>query len=121
MAEEVINGALLQSIKLRLLGVTDTVQDALILDLIADAQSQIMSYINQDGATTLTEVPAALNWVTKDLVIKAYNRIGDEGKSSSGEGNVSASWIETNLSQYSDSLDAYRLSSLRKRPGMRFV
>jgi len=111
--------AILDSVKLRI-GLTDTVQDELLSDLIEDATARVLTYINQDGIVNQT-VPDTVAWVIKDVVVKMYNRVGDEGKKSSGEGNVSNSWEAIDLSQYADALDVYRESSQSRRPGMRFV
>lgn len=111
--------ALLDSIKLRI-GIEDTMQDDLLSELIEDATARVLAYINQDGVVNQT-VPTAVTWVIKDIVVKLYNRIGDEGKKSSGEGNVSNSWETIDLSHYADALDVYRESSQSRRPGMRFV
>ena len=111
--------AILDSVKLRI-GLNDTVQDNLLSDLIEDATARVLTYINQDGVVNQA-VPDAVAWVTKDIVVKMYNRVGDEGKKSSGEGNVSNSWEAIDLSQYADALDVYRESSQSRRPGMRFV
>lgn len=110
---------LLDSIKLRI-GIEDTMQDNLLSELIDDATARVLTYINQDGVVNQT-VPTAVTWVIKDIVVKLYNRIGDEGKKSSGEGNVSNSWETIDLSKYADALDVYRESSQSRRPGMRFV
>ncbi|MDN2452527.1 phage head-tail connector protein [Lactobacillus sp. UCMA15818] len=110
----------LSSIKLRV-GISDTVQDGLLNDLITDAQDRIVSYINQDGNAGLVALPSGTDWIVKDIVIKMYNRIGDEGKTSSGESDISNSWESIDLSEYANSLDQYRKSSLRRRSGMRFV
>lgn len=110
----------LSSVKLRI-GISDTVQDSLLSDLITDAQDRIMSYINQDGDIGISVLPSGTDWIVKDIVIKMYNRIGDEGKTSSGESDISNSWESIDLSEYANSLDQYRKSSLRRRSGMRFV
>lgn len=117
--EEPKENALLTSIKLRI-GIEDTKQDALLLDLIEDASSRVLAYINQDGPTT-DDLPSSLGWVVKAVTIEMFNRIGDEGKQSGTEGNVSNTWAAIDLSQYADALDQYRSSSQRRRPGMRFV
>ena len=111
--------AILDSIKLRI-GLTDTIQDDLLNDLIDDATARVFTYINQDGIVNQT-VPDSVAWVIKDIVVKMYNRIGDEGKQSGTEGNVSNTWESIDLSQYADALDVYRESSQSRRPGMRFV
>ena len=110
---------LLDSVKLRI-GLNDTQQDELLNDIIEDATARVMAYINQDGVTAQT-LPEAVFWVVKDVVVKMFNRIGDEGKQSGTEGSVSNTWQEIDLSQYADALDIYRASSQRRRAGMRFV
>jgi len=112
--------ALLDSIKLRI-GIEDAKQDNLINDIIADVQARVLAYINQDGFIQ-PELPNSLDFVIKDVTIRIYNKIGDEGKESSSEGNVSNTWETTaNLSDYSDVLDVYRKSYKRRSAGMRFV
>jgi len=111
--------AVLDSVKLRI-GLADTVQDDLLSDLIEDATARVLTYINQDGVVNQT-VPDSVAWVIKDIVVKMYNRIGDEGKQSGTEGNVSNTWETIDLSKYADALDVYRESSQSRRPGMRFV
>jgi len=112
--------ALLDSIKLRI-GIEDTKQDALLTDIIADVQARVLAYINQDGFIQ-PELPISLDFVIKDVTIRIYNKIGDEGKESSSEGNVSNTWeTPADLSEYSDVLDVYRKSYKRRSAGMRFV
>lgn len=112
--------ALLDSVKLRI-GIEDAKQDDLITDIIADVQARVLAYINQDGVAQ-SALPAGLDFVIKDITIRIYNKIGDEGKESSSEGNVSNSWETTaDLSDYSDVLDVYRKSYRRRNPGTRFV
>jgi len=110
---------ILDSVKLRI-GLADTMQDNLLNDLIDDATARVLTYINQDGIANQT-VPDSVTWVIKDIVVKMYNRIGDEGKQSGTEGNVSNTWEAIDLSKYADALDVYRESSQSRRPGMRFV
>ena len=111
--------AILDSVKLRI-GLADTVQDDLLNDLIEDATARVLTYINRDGIVNQT-VPDSVAWVIKDIVVKMYNRIGDEGKQSGTEGNVSNTWESIDLSQYADALDVYRESSQSRRSGMRFI
>lgn len=111
--------AILDSVRLRI-GLADTVQDDLLSDLIEDSTARVLTYINQDGIVNQT-VPDSVAWVIKDIVVKMYNRIGDEGKTASGEGNVSNTWETIDLSKYAGALDVYLESSQSRRPGMRFV
>lgn len=111
---------LLDSIKLRI-GIEDTKQDALLTDIIADVQAHVLAYINQDGFVQ-PKLPSSLDFVIKDVTIRIYNKIGDEGKESSSEGNVSNTWdTPADLSEYADVLDVYRKSYKRRSAGMRFV
>lgn len=119
MAGSDTNADIIASVKLRV-GINDTLQDGLLNDLIGDVKARVLSYINQDGVTTQT-VPEAVTWVIKDVVVKMYNRLGDEGKTSSEEGNVSNTWETIDLSKYSDALDVYRGSMQSRRAGLRFV
>ncbi|WP_338230741.1 phage head-tail connector protein [Lactiplantibacillus paraxiangfangensis] len=109
----------LKSCKLRI-GIDDDTQDNLLNDLIKDATDRVLAYVNQDGKVA-SELPTAVIWVIKDVTVKMFNRIGDEGKTASGEGNVSNTWADIDLSQYADALDPYRKSSMRRRPGMWFI
>lgn len=109
----------LKSCKLRI-GIDDATQDSLLKELISDASDRVLAYMNQDGRLVET-LPTAIIWVIKDVTVKMFNRIGDEGKTASGEGNVSSTWQDIDLSQYADALDPYRKSSLRRRPGMVFI
>lgn len=111
---------LLDSIKLRI-GIEDNKQDNLINDIVADVQARVLAYINQDGVVQ-SALPEGLDFVIKDIAIRIYNKIGDEGKEASSEGNVSNTWdTPDDLSEYSDVLDVYRKSYKRRGAGMRFV
>jgi len=110
---------ILDAIKLRI-GIKDTVQDDLINELISDAQARVLAYINQDGAVNST-LPATLDYIVKDIVVRMYNAIGDEGKKSSSEGEVSNQWLTIDLSEWASDLDIYRDSFKRRRGGFRFL
>lgn len=95
--------------KLKLyLGITDNAQDDLLELLIEDCRSRVNSYINQDGVTTVT-LPESLSWIIRELTIQRFNRIGDEGKTSSSESDVSSSWRDDDLAEYFRYLDPIRV------------
>lgn len=96
----------LDKIKL-LLGITDDKQDDLINLIQEDTQARLISYINQDGASLKT-VPNDLSWVVRELVIQRFNRIGDEGKKSSTESDVTTTWNTDDLVQYDVYFKQYR-------------
>ncbi|MEG2294864.1 MAG: phage head-tail connector protein [Carnobacterium sp.] len=85
----------------------DLLQDIVIKQLIDDAKSNILAYVNrykpQDDQ--LTDYPLSIEWVLRGVVIKLYNRLGDEGKKSSGEEGLSSTWDDSLLSDYQHALD----------------
>lgn len=109
----------LEAVKLRI-GLTDNDQDGLITELISDARSRVLAYINQDGGIH-HDLPDNLDYIIKEIAVRMYNAIGDEGKKSSSEGEISNTWNIIDLSEYADALDIYRDNFKRRRPGMRFV
>jgi len=66
----------------RRLGIADDSQDDLLMDLLADANAMILTYIRRDL------LPAALYPAQCQLAVILYNRIGTEGESSRTEGGV---------------------------------
>ncbi len=68
----------------RRLGITGTAKDALLMDLIEDAQTFALSY------TGLRDLPASEDGAVTELASVAYNRLGAEGESAHSEGGVSA-------------------------------
>lgn len=90
-----------------LLGISDTLQDELIQLLLDDSEERLTSYINQDGKSDIT-FPNALSWILRELTIRRFNRIGDEGKKSSSESDVSITWRDDDVADFSVYLDKYR-------------
>lgn len=67
----------LMKIKLLLL-IEDDKQDKLLALIKEETESRLLSYMNQDGGV-LKKVPDDLSWIVRELVVRRYNRIGDEG------------------------------------------
>ncbi len=67
----------------RRLGLGDNSKDALLGDLLTDAEQYVIAY------TGRASVPAVLNGVVVELAAMQYNRLGLEGESSHSEGGVS--------------------------------
>lgn len=97
---------MIEEIKL-LLGITDNKQDDLINWLIKDSKSRLLSYINLDGNKT-SELPKEIEWIQQEIAISRFNRIGDEGKKSSTESDVTATWNNNDILDYAIYLDKYR-------------
>lgn len=63
------------------LGITDTLQDELLAQIITDYTTRVNNYIGEDI------LPARLEWIVRELSIIRYNAVGSEGfKSESEEG-----------------------------------
>jgi hypothetical protein len=67
----------------RRLGITSNDQDALLTDLITDAENYIVAYSGR------ARMPAPLASVVTELAAAAYNRRGNEGETSHSEGRMS--------------------------------
>lgn len=90
-----------------LLSISDTLQDALIELLLEDSEARLLSYINQDGAG-LAAYPQEMSWLLREVAIRRFNRIGDEGKKSSSESDVTATWSDDDVADYAVYLKRYR-------------
>ena len=78
---------ILERVKL-LLNITDTSKDALLGELISDAEEFAKTYCN--NADVVSSVGAAI----VQMVIYAYNRIGSEGLTSENYSGVSFAYTE---------------------------
>lgn len=91
-----------------LLSISDTLQDDLIKLLLEDSEARLLSYINQDGAELAT-YPQEMSWLLREVAIRRFNRIGDEGKKSSSESDVTATWSDDDVAaDYAVYLKRYR-------------
>lgn len=99
---------MLESVK-RFKGITDTLQDDLLKDIIDESKQRILNYINQDGITELTELSSDLDYIVRDVSIKRFNRLDSEGASSDSEEGKSFSWESSYLDEYKQVLDKYRI------------
>lgn len=96
----------LSKIKL-LLSLEDKNQDDLLNLLLEDDEARLLSYINQDGGNVNT-FPSELAWLLREITVRRFNRIGDEGKKSSSESDVSSTWSEDDVQDFAVYIDRYR-------------
>lgn len=75
----------LSRLKLKL-AIEDNTQDNLLNILLEDAEQTLLDLTNQDT------LPAQLESTQEDIAILSYNKIGNEGESSRGEGGISRSF-----------------------------
>lgn len=91
---------LVQKVK-TILGIEDTVQD--------DVLTLIVELINGRLAQKLGQkkVPAELQYIVIEASVSRFNRISDEGKKSSGENDVSATWQTDDLAPFASDIDKW--------------
>ncbi len=77
--------------------------DALLTQLLEDAQAEMLDYCNRDALTTKME------GLQRELVIVYYNRMGSEGEASRSEGGVSVSYSTEIPENIKSRLNAHRL------------
>lgn len=99
----------IEKIKL-LLSISDDKQDKLLELLVEDNEARLLSYVNQDGGN-LSKFPDELSWLLREITVRRFNRIGDEGKKSSSESDVSATWSDDDVADYAAYLNRYRKKS----------
>ncbi|CAH0419275.1 phage head-tail connector protein [Periweissella ghanensis] len=90
-----------------LLSIKDSNQDDLLNLLLEDNEARLLSYINQDGNTSV-KFPTELAWLLREITVRRFNRIGDEGKKSSSESDVSATWSDDDVQDFAVYLNKYR-------------
>ena len=89
----------------RRLRIEDTEQDALLSDLITDAQAFAMGYTGRDP------LPAGADGVVAELAAISFNRLGLEGEQTHAEGSVSIR-VDGLPAMLKAQLDAMRLAKV---------
>jgi len=86
----------------RRLKISDSTQDELLTDLLADANALMLAYMNR------TELPAALCGTQCHLACILFNRLGMEGEKSRSEGSITMT-VDTLPAEITCQLTPYRL------------
>ena len=89
----------------RRLNVTDTDRDALLGDLLEDAEAFVLGYTGRKS------MPDELKGVVVELAAASYNLLGLEGAASHAEGGVSAT-VDLLPKQMKAQLDMYRIAKV---------
>lgn len=101
-----------------LLGITDNVQDELLQILIDNVQSHLRGRLKRVNPE-LVEIPEELAYITEEIVIRRYNRIGSEGmKSDSAEGHTVTYYdLKDEFVPYQDIIDGYKVEETTVKRG----
>lgn len=81
--------------------------DPLLVDLLKDAEIEILNYCNRPKIVKGMEV------AIRSLAIVYYNRIGSEGESSRSEGGISRTFETGIPADIKHSLSRYRVGRMR--------
>lgn len=92
---------MLEQIK-KLLGVSDNSLDELLQTIISLTESRLKNLLGGADA-----VPAALSYITTEVAIRRFNRIGSEGVASHTVEGESMAWPDDDFAPYDDDIQAY--------------
>lgn len=102
-------------LKIRL-GISDNSQDNLLMQLLEDAESEILDYCNRDT------LPSKAKSLQRELAVIYFNHLGSEGESSRSEGGISVSYSTEIPENIKSRLNAYillkgaRVANANKEP-----
>lgn len=100
----------LNNVKLQL-GITDTVQDALLNMIISNVEKALLLNLE-----TVTSIPEQLSYIVEEVVVARYYRRGSEGMSRKTVEGLTVEY-ENDFDKYSDIFERYRLGSDDFTPG----
>lgn len=92
---------ILASVKL-LLGITDSVRDDKLSEIIDITANRLKLYIKRD------EVPSELLFIVKEVSVIRFNRIASEGMISNSVEGESLTFNDDDFSQYRKDIEAWK-------------
>lgn len=92
---------MLEQIK-KLLGVSDNSQDALLQTIISLTESRLKNLLG--GTDT---IPSSLSYITTEVAVRRFNRIGSEGLSSHTVEGETMAWPDDDFAPYDNDIQAY--------------
>lgn len=114
---------MLQRIK-TLLGIEDSLQDALLTILIENAEKHLSGRLKRVNPQ-LEAVPEEIQYIVEEIVIRRFNRLGSEGmKQDSAEGHsVTFYDLKDEFIPYQEIIDSYAIpvESTPKRGRVMFI
>lgn len=87
------------------LGITDTLQDAVIDILIRNVEARLTVWFKQHTAET--KIPTELRFIVEEMVIDRFNRLGSEGMKSEAVEGHSVTFKEDDFAPYAEILRSY--------------
>ena len=64
--------------------------------------------------SSIKEVPSELDYIVMDVVLKRFNRIGQEGMQSYSQEGLSMTFSESDFDEYADEIESWRKSKEAK-------
>ena len=87
-----------------MLGIEDTAQDGKLKIIIKNVVTQLSNRLNSSA------IPVNLEYIVTEVSIKRFNRIGDEGLTSSSVEGRSSTYAEDDFTPYLKDIEEYRQS-----------
>lgn len=84
----------------QILGFHDDSEDELLQSIIAVITDRLLAKLGGE----LFEIPKELNYIVVEASISRFNRVNDEGKKSSSESDVSATYETDDLAPFLDDI-----------------
>lgn len=85
-----------------LLDIDGTDRDELLGEIISLTESRLRSLISAD------EVPDSLDYITVEVTVRRFNRIGSEGASSHTVEGETMTWTDDDFAPFMDDIQRYR-------------
>lgn len=85
----------------QILTIDDDLNDDVLNSITDLISSRVALKIGQD------KVPTELDYIVVEASISRFNRINDEGKTSSGESEVTSTWQTDDLAPFTDDLNEW--------------
>ncbi|WP_079475612.1 phage head-tail connector protein [Marinococcus halophilus] len=99
----------------KLLGITDTLQDAQIDLIIKHTQAWLTLWFKNN--TDLTTVPPEIEFIIVEVAVKRFNRLGSEGMSKENVEGHSVTYKDDDFAGYMHLLFGYLPDTSGKQPG----
>lgn len=99
----------------KLLGITDTLQDAQIDLIIKHTEAWLKLWFMQH--TDRTTIPEEVQFIIAEVAVKRFNRLGSEGMSKEDVEGHSVTYKDDDFAGYMSLLSSYMPDKSGKQPG----
>lgn len=98
-----------------MLGIEDTLQDAVISLIITNIESRLTVWLKQHAQ--IDSIPTELNFIVEEMAVTRFNRIGSEGMRTDSVEGHSITFNEDDFAPYLSILETYIPEKSNEKPG----